>query len=77
MMLLALICMSIVVINYVRIVALDPERRNRANRFHTIFKKAYDKIDAQVKHDSFESCVLEIQSDDLVDFIDVLHYYYK
>lgn len=44
------------------------------NNFGVIFREAADKTNAAIKHDGFETAVMEVQKDDLHKFLEVLHF---
>jgi len=43
------------------------------NKFGTSFNKAAEKTDARVKHDGFDSSILEVQKEDVFKFMEYLH----
>lgn len=45
----------------------------RKNTFGGAFRKAAETTGARIKHDGFESSIMEVQKDDLKDFMEYLH----
>eukprot|EP00658_Telonema_sp_P-2_P077364 TRINITY_DN6978_c0_g1_i3.p1 TRINITY_DN6978_c0_g1~~TRINITY_DN6978_c0_g1_i3.p1 ORF type:complete len:574 (-),score=126.51 TRINITY_DN6978_c0_g1_i3:286-2007(-) len=43
------------------------------NKFGTSFAKAAERTNARVKHDGFDSSIIEIQKDDIYNFMEFLH----
>jgi len=43
------------------------------NKFGTSFNKAAEKTQARVRHDGFETNIMEVQKDDVFKFMEYLH----
>ena len=50
-----------------------PRAQSHRNTFGAAFREAADKTNSRIRHDAFETSVMEIQRDDLQRFLELLH----
>jgi len=55
------------------LVGVTASTQKKKNSFGVAFREAADKCSARIKHDGFETSVMEVQKDDLNKFLEVLH----